>query len=250
MPSVRTCAFLVLLALVAEPALSGDRVTVAVASNFSRAAAELSEKFAGDTGITVRISIGSTGKLYAQILNGAPFDVFLAAEDARPTLLEQSGHAVAGSRATYAEGALVLWSGEAGDCPAALRDEHGGRVALANPATAPYGKAAIEYLSAEGLWAAVSRRAVYGENINQTLQFVATGNAAIGLIAKSQLGAPQLPKAACTWEVPASSYSSLEQQAVLLARAADNEAALRFVEYLHSEAAHEILARHGYGVTR
>jgi molybdate transport system substrate-binding protein len=96
----------------------------------------------------------------------------------------------------------------------------------------------------------VSRRAVYGENINQALQFVATGNAAIGFIAKSQLGAPQLPKAACIWELPATSYSSLEQQAVLLARAADNEGALRFIEYLHSESAHEILARHGYGVTR
>jgi molybdate transport system substrate-binding protein len=247
---VRTCAFLALLVLVAEPALSSDRVTVAVASNFSRAAAELSEKFAGDTGITVRISNGSTGKLYAQILNGAPFDVFLAADTERPILLEQSGHAVAGSRATYAEGALVLWSGQAGDCLAALRDELGGRVALANPATAPYGKAAIEYLSAEGLWHSVSRRAVYGENINQALQFVATGNAAIGFIAKSQLGAPQLPKAACIWELPATSYSSLEQQAVLLARAADNEGALRFIEYLHSESAHEILARHGYGVTR
>jgi molybdate transport system substrate-binding protein len=246
---VRTCAFLALLVLGAEPALSGDRVTVAVASNFSRAAAELSEQFADDTGITVRISNGSTGKLYAQILNGAPFDVFLAADAERPILLEQSGHAVAGTRATYAEGALVLWSGEAGDCPAALRDEHGGRVALANPATAPYGKAAIEYLSAEGLWDMVSGRTVYGENINQALQFVATGNATIGFIAKSQLGAPQLPRAACTWELPASSYSSLEQQAVLLTRAADNEGALRFIEYLRSEAAHEILTRHGYGVT-
>jgi molybdate transport system substrate-binding protein len=247
---VRACAFLAFLVLVAEPGLSSDTITVAVASNFSRAAAELSEKFAGDTGVTVRVSNGSTGKLYAQILNGAPFDVFLAADTERPLLLELSGHAVHGSRATYAEGALVLWSGEASDCLAALRDEHGGRVALANPSTAPYGKAAIEYLSAEGLWDSVSRRAVYGENINQALQFVATGNAAIGFIAKSQLGAPQLREAACTWELPPSSYSSLEQQAVLLARAADNEGALRFIEYLHSEAAHEILARHGYGVTR
>ena len=247
---MRACAFLAFLVLVAEPALSGDTITVAVASNFSRAAAELSEKFAGDTGVIVRISNGSTGKLYAQILNGAPFDVFLAADTERPLLLELSGHAVRGSRATYAEGALVLWSGEARDCLAALRDEHGGRVALANPATAPYGKAAIEYLSAEGLWGSVSRRAVYGENINQALQFVATGNASIGFIAKSQLGAPQLPEAACTRELPPSSYSSLEQQAVLLARAADNESALRFIEYLRSEAAYEILARHGYGVKR
>ena len=246
---MRTRAFIVLLLLVAGPALAGDELTVAVASNFSRAAAELSAKFAGETGITVHISNGSTGKLYAQILNGAPFDVFLAADAERPILLEQSGHAVAGSRTTYAEGSLVLWSGVANDCLAALGDEHGGRVALANPQTAPYGKAAIEYLSAEGVWDSVSRRAVYGENINQALQFVATGNAAIGFIAKSQLAAPQLPKATCTWELPASSHSSLEQQAVLLARAADNEGARRFLDYLGSEVAREILTRHGYGVS-
>ena len=246
---MRNRSFLLLLLLVSGPGLAGDQITVAVASNFSRAAAELSAKFAGETGITVRISNGSTGKLYAQILNGAPFDVFLAADAERPILLEQSGHAVAGSRTTYAEGALVLWSGVANDCLAALGDEHGGRVALANPQTAPYGKAAIEYLSAEGVWDSVSRRAVYGENINQALQFVATGNAAIGFIAKSQLAAPQLPQAACTWELPASSHSSLEQQGVLLARAADNEGARRFLDYLGSAAAHEILTRHGYGVS-
>ena len=143
----------------------------------------------------------------------------------------------------------MLWSGVANDCLAALGDEHGGRVALANPQTAPYGKAAIEYLTAEGVWDSVSRRAVYGENINQALQFVATGNAAIGFIAKSQLAAPQLPKATCTWELPASSHSSLEQQAVLLARAADNAGARRFLDFLGSEAAHEILTRHGYGVS-
>ena len=246
---MRTGAFLVSLLLISGPALARDAVTVAVASNFSRAAAEISAKFAGETGITVRISNGSTGKLYTQILNGAPFDIFLAADAERPILLEQSGHAVAGSRTTYAEGALVLWSSVEDDCLAALRDERGGHVALANPVTAPYGKAAIEYLSAEGIWDSVSRRAVYGENINQALQFVATGNAAIGFIAKSQLAAPQLPEAACTWELPSSSHSSLEQQAVLLARAADNEAAQRFLDYLGSEAAREILARHGYGVS-
>jgi len=246
---VRARAFLLLLVLISGPALAGDTITVAVASNFSRAAAEISATFAGETGITVRISNGSTGKLYAQILNGAPFDVFLAADAERPILLEQSGHAIAGSRTTYAEGALVLWSAVTNDCLAALGDEHGGRVALANPETAPYGKAAIEYLSAKGVWESVSRRAVYGENINQALQFVATGNAAIGFIAKSQLAAPQLPNAACTWELPASSHSSLEQQAGLLARAADNESARRFLDYLGSDAVHEILMRHGYGVS-
>jgi hypothetical protein len=170
---VRYCTIL-LTAFLLGPAVADETVTVAVASNFSRTAAELSAKFAGETGIAIRISNGSTGKLYAQILNGAPFDIFLAADAERPALLEESGLAVSGSRFTYAEGALVLWSRGAPDCLAALRDDTGGHVALANPVTAPYGKAALEFLIHEGYREMVSDRIVYGENIAQTLQFVAT----------------------------------------------------------------------------
>jgi molybdate transport system substrate-binding protein len=244
---VRYCTIL-LTAFLLGPAVADETVTVAVASNFSRTAAELSAKFAGETGIAIRISNGSTGKLYAQILNGAPFDIFLAADAERPALLEESGLAVSGSRFTYAKGALVLWSRGAPDCLAALRDDTGGHVALANPVTAPYGKAALEFLIHEGYRELVSDRIVYGENIAQTLQFVATGNAGVGVIAKSQLSASQLPDAACTWEIPKSSYSGLEQQAVLLARAADNEIAQRFLEFLRSQQARETIGRHGYGV--
>ncbi|MBT8107790.1 MAG: molybdate ABC transporter substrate-binding protein [Gammaproteobacteria bacterium] len=240
---------LVLLLLIAVPAFAGDVVTVAVASNFSITAAELSSRFTAETGIEVRLSSGSTGKLYAQILHGAPFDVFLAADTERPELLEQSGHAVAGSRFTYASGALVLWSRDAKDCLAALADRDAGHVALANPKTAPYGRAAREFLDSEDLWPAVSGRAVYGENIAQTLQFVATGNASLGLIARSQLGAPQLPRPSCTWDVPAATHSQLEQQAALLQRAAGNADARRYLEYLHSAAAMNIVRRHGYEVS-
>ena len=245
---MRARAFMVSLALVSGPVLAADTITVAVASNFSRPAAELSARFEGETGVIVRISNGSTGKLYAQIVNAAPFDVFLAADTERPKLLEKSGHAVAESRFTYAKGALVLWSRDAKDCLAALMDEDGGRVALANPRTAPYGKAAVEFLEAEGGWESVSARAVYGENVNQTLQFVATGNAVVGFIAKSQVGAPQLPEAACVWEVPVTSYTVIEQQAVLLERAASNDNARRFLEYLRSDDARDIMSRHGYEV--
>ena len=246
MPS-RRCALLSLL-LIAVPASAGDVVTVAVASNFSTVAMELSSRFTDDTGIQVRISSGSTGKLYAQIVNGAPFDVFLAADAERPQRLERSGHAVAGSRFTYAIGALVLWSRDATDCRAALADRDAGRVALANPATAPYGRAAREFLDNEALWEAVSGRVVYGENIAQTLQFVATGNAVLGVIARSQLGAPQLPHPSCTWDVPAATYSGLEQQAVLLRRAAGNAGARRYHEFLRSGVATGIILRHGYEV--
>ena len=245
MPS-RRCALLWLL-LIAMPALAAEGVTIAVASNFSTTAAELAARFTADTGITVRISSGSTGKLYAQILNGAPFDAFLAADTERPTLLEQSGHAAPHSRFTYATGALVLWSRDAPDCLAVLADRRGGRVALANPDTAPYGRAAREFLQHEGYWDDVSERAVYGENIAQTLQFAATGNATLGLVARSQLGTPQLPRPACTWDVPAATHASIEQQAVLLERASGNAGARQFLDFLRSPDAADILERHGYG---
>ncbi len=243
----RRRALLLLLAM-AVPAFAGDVVTIAVASNFSSAAAELASRFTIATGIEVRLASGSTGKLYAQILNGAPYDLLLAADAERPALLERSGHAIAASRFTYATGALVLWSRDTTDCLATLADPEAGHVALANPATAPYGRAAREFLEYEGLWAAVSGRAVYGENIAQTLQFVATGNAVLGLIARAQLGSEQLPSAACAWEVPADTHSSLDQQAVLLARAASNPGARRFHDFLRSPAAREIIRSHGYGV--
>ena len=242
-------AALFLIVLLAGSAFADEPVTVAVASNFSATAIELSTQFTDDTGIAVRVSNGSTGKLYAQILNGAPFDVFLSADSERPVLLEKSGHAVADSRFTYALGVLVLWSRDATDCLAVLRDPNGGRVALANPGTAPYGQAAAEFLSDAGLWDVVSGRVVYGENVAQVMQFAATGNATIGLIARAQLGAPQLPEPACTWEVPESLHSSLEQQAVLLTRAAGNDNARRFYAYLRSDKAREIVRRHGYELT-
>ncbi len=238
--------FLVLLALLAPPAAADETLTIAVASNFSRTAAELSRHFSDTTGISVRISNGSTGHLYAQIINGAPYDVFLAADAERPALLVESGHAVAGSRFTYATGGLSLWSRDAKDCLATLEDASAGRVALANPATAPYGRAAMEFLRQGGYWASVAERAVYGENIMQTLQFAATGNAAIAIVARSMLTDSRLPAAACTWPVPETTHARIEQQAVLLV--ASNAAAVRFVEFLRGAAAREIVTRHGYGV--
>lgn len=245
---MRIRAFLLFL-LSAGPAVADEVVTIAVASNFSRPAAELSAQFEGETGISVRISSGSTGKLFAQILNGAPYDIFLAADAERPILLEEAGHTARDSRFTYAQGALVLWSGNAEDCLAVLTGEDAGHVALANPETAPYGRAAVEFLFNEGLWDSVAERAVYGENISQTLQFVATGNAVAGFIARSQLTLPQLPDTGCAWEVPDSSYAKIEQQAVLLSRAATNKNARRFFEYLRSDEARDVVTRHGYTVS-
>jgi molybdate transport system substrate-binding protein len=227
-------------------AIGGDVVTVAVASNFATAAAEISAAFQDETGHRLRLSMASTGKLYAQIVNGAPFDVLLAADSERPVRLETLDHGVAGTRFTYAIGELVLWSRRTGDCRMDLEGQGSGRIAIANPDTAPYGSAAREFLIEAGLWEQVEMRLVIGENIAQALQFVATGNAALGFIARSQLHTPTLPDATCTWPVPPATHAPIEQQAVLLARAISNATAKRFLGFLRSDAARVIIRRHGY----
>lgn len=229
-----------------------DIVTVAVASNFSVTAEAIATAFTRESGVPVRISSGSTGKLYAQIINGAPFDVFLSADAERPLLLEQSGQIVAGSRRSYAIGAVVLWShderlrGE--DCREVLQRGDYDWLALANPNTAPYGLAAREVLEAEGLWEHAARRAVFGENIAQTLNFVVTGNATLGFVAKSQTVNLALPAAACAWQVPGSLHTPLYQQVALLKQADNSASAQRFVEFLSTPTARKIIRKNGYTV--
>lgn len=237
-----------LILLLANSVRADDPLTVAVASNFARSAAELVSHFEDETGIAVRLSNGSTGKLYAQIVNGAPFDLFLAADSARPAKLEESGLAVAGSRFTYARGRLALWSAKFDDCHDALRA--GGWIALANPETAPYGRAAREYLQAAGYWDDVSDRIAYGENITQAMQFAATGNADAGLVARSVLDGPHTPDGKCTWTVPQELYEPIEQQAVLLAQAQGDVRAQRLIAFLQSDTALRIMERHGYEVSQ
>lgn len=245
---MRPANFFLFFALVAGPVLAEDPVSVAVASNFSRTFGELAERFSADTGIAVRTITGSTGKLYAQIVNGAPFDVFLAADAERPRLLEVSGRAAAGSRFTYATGRLVLWSRDAENCVDALRTSH--RVALANPLIAPYGRAAREFLESAGHWEDIAGRVAYAENVMQVVQFVASGNAGVGFVAASMLNGPHMPAGACTWPVPPQSHSPLEQQAVLLAAAAEDKRVVRLFEFLQSDAAIDIIVRNGYGDMR
>jgi molybdate transport system substrate-binding protein len=231
---------------------ANDVVTVAVASNFAGTAANLVTAFTEETGVEIRLSPGSTGKLYAQILHGAPYDIFLAADEQRPLLLEQGGHSVRGSRATYAMGGLVLWSRDerlrGKDCHAVLRQGNYDHLALANPETAPYGAAARQFLVAEKLWESVSPNAVYGENISQTMQFVASGNANLGFIAQAQTTILGLPAATCSWPVPETRHAPIRQQLVLLARARDNQEARRFLEFLKTPRAAEIMRQHGYRV--
>lgn len=244
---MRVRAILVAL-LLAGDAAAEEEVLVAVASNFAHTATQLAARFEEQTGTAVRLSSGSTGKLYAQIVNGAPYDVFLAADAARPAILEHSGRVVPGSRRTYAIGRLVIYSIRADDCLAALRDPHGGHIAIANPVTAPYGAAARQYLERAGLWDGVSARAVYGENIAQTLQFASTGNAVVALVARSQLHTRFVPEPRCSLEIPAAMHDPVEQQVVLLD--ADNPPAGAFVEFLRSATARRIIEQAGYEVAR
>lgn len=236
----------VLLLLPAVPVRAGE-VRVAVAANFTSALKAIAGDFERDTGHRVLLSSGSTGQLYAQIRNGAPFDLFLAADSRRPRLLEEEGAAVPGSRFTYAVGRLVLWSPEAGRVDeegAVLKGDGFRRLAIASPKTAPYGEAAREVLEHMGLWETVQPRLVRGQSITQTHQFVASGNAGLGFVALSQvIDTP----GGSRWDVPSGLYSPLLQDAVLLTGRGDAEVARRFHAYLRGDAARAIIQRFGYG---
>jgi molybdate transport system substrate-binding protein len=237
-------ACLLLAQSFATPSFAAERVLVAVASNFLPTARSIAEAFEADTGIDVRLSSASSGKLYAQIVNGAPYDVFLSADAALPARLEADGVAVAGSRFTYALGQLVLWSGDASlaeaDCRVAFENDTRSKLAIANADFAPYGRAAREFLERSGLSAKYAGRLVVGENIAQTAAFALTGGARFGLLAASQLD--KLPTSGCLWRVPADLHAPIEQQAVLLERAADRSGAARFLAYLASDARATIAA--------
>lgn len=244
-----------LLAVLFLPAPShAEGLTLAVASNFARPAHEIVRRFESVTDHSVRVTTASTGKLYAQIVNGAPFDILLAADAERPRLLEASGAAVAGTRFTYAVGALTLWSRDkeltGKECKKQLTRLGSKRLAVANPLTAPYGVASRQFLEGEGLWSIAEPQLVFGENISQTLHFVVSGNASMGLIARSQALDVRLPEPTCEWPVPQAMHDPLEQQAVLLLRAATSGAATDFIAFLQSPAARKIIREHGYTVSR
>lgn len=224
-------------------------LTIAVASNFLPTAEQLTAAFTAETGHDVRISSGSTGKLHTQILHGAPYDVFLAADSQSPRLLAESGHGVAGSRFEYARGALVLWSIDAAaTCSFRFEDLGAAKLAIANPTTAPYGRAAKEFLELTGGWEQISAQIVYGENVAQALHFAATANARYAIIARSQALDPQLPTASCERHIPEETHMPVKQEAILLQRAATNPVALEFMEYLQKPASRDTIGRMGYVV--
>lgn len=227
-------------------------VTVAVAANFAEPLESLVADFERRSGHRVRTVIASTGTLYAQIVNGAPFDVLLAADQRRPRLLGESDHAVADSRFTYAVGRLTLWSANPalldGDGARVLREGTFRRLVIANPDLAPYGEAARETLQELGAWERVQPRLIRTENIAGTFTVVASGNAEIGLVALSYVLSPRNPVAGSRWDVPASLHAPIRQDAVLLRRGAANEGARALLDHLRSDEARGVIERFGYGV--
>lgn len=242
-----------LLFLVISPAASvAEEVRVAVAANFLATLNALATRFEQDSGHTAVVSSGSSGKLYAQIKNGAPFDVFFSADAMRPKLLEEEGLAVPGSRFTYAVGRLTLWHpGSAvieGNERSILLRSDVRYVAIANPKTAPYGAAAKEALQSLGVWERVQDRLVRGENIGQTFHFVFSKNAQLGFVALSQVLGPKVNGSGSRWDVPAHLYAPIRQQAVLLRSGRRQEVARAFLDYVKDLRSRNVIERSGYGL--
>ena len=243
----KAAALALCLTVAAMPAKAGDTL-VAVAANFAAAADEIAKAFTEATGHRVKYSFGATGQLYTQITQGAPFEVFLAADAARPELAEEEGYAVPGSRFTYAVGKLVLWSTDPAVIDAkgtVLKSGAFERLAIANPATAPYGAAAIEVLKALGVYDAVQPKIVQGSSIAQTHQFIATGNAELGFVALAQI---VMDEKGSRWIVPDDLYAPIVQDAVLLQKGEANEVADVFLRFLRGPEAVAIIQRYGYGI--
>lgn len=229
---------------------SADEISIAVAANFTDATSDIVPLFEKATGHTVKVSFGSTGKLFAQIEHGAPFEVFLAADSKRPEKAETEGMAVKGSRFTYAMGKLALWSPEPGafkDAESYLKKGEFARLAIANPKTAPYGLAAQQVMEHLGVWDSLKSKLVRGDSIAQTFQFAATRNAEAGFVALSQVTAWKEGKGTI-WEIPQVYYAPIEQQAVLLRKGSGSDAAKAFLDFLKSDQARAVITGYGYGV--
>jgi len=246
-----TRLFVPLFALLCAFSVRAAEVSVAVAANFTAPMKAIAAEFAKDTGHQAKLAFGATGKFYAQIKNGAPFQMLLSADDETPAKLIQEGMAVADSRYTYAIGTLVLWSAQPGYVDAkgeVLKKGRFNKIALANSKLAPYGKAAVEVLSGMGLINAVAPKFVQGENISQTFQFASTGNAELGFVALSQVMKNGKIASGSAWIVPSKLHSPIRQDAVILAAGKGNAAAEALMKYLQGDQERAIVKSYGYDI--
>lgn len=248
-PAATACAALLTLALALTGAASAHagETRVAVAANFTEPATEIARLFTERTGHTAILAFGPSGQFYTQITQGAPFEVFLSADDTRPKKAVSEGFGVAGTTFTYAIGRLVLWSREPGlvTGPETLRNTAFDHIAIADPKAAPYGAAAIETMKALGVLDVLTPKIVQGTSIAQAFQFVDTGNAALGFVALSQVARPD---PGSHWLVPADLHTPIRQDAVLLSPGADNPASRAFLDFLRSPEAKAVIESYGYAL--
>ena len=228
-----------------------DEVQVAVAANFTAPIQAIAKDFEKDTGHKLVAAYGATGQFYAQIKNGAPFEVFLAADDSTPEKLEKEGDTVKGSRFTYAIGTLALWSAKDGYVDAkgdVLKNNEFKHLSIANPKAAPYGLAATQVLSKLQLTEATKAKIVEGQNITQAYQFVSTGNAELGFVALSQIYKDGKVSSGSAWIVPSNLHEPIKQDAVILNKGKDNAAAKALVDYLKGPKAAAVIKSYGYEI--
>lgn len=243
--------FAFLLASLLPTRALAEEILVAVAANFTAPMNAIAAEFAKDTGHQAKLAFGSSGKFYAQIKNGAPFQVFLSADVEKPAKLVEEGLAIPASRFTYAIGTLVLWSAKPDFVDAkgeVLKSGQFNKLSLANPKLAPYGQAAVEVLAGMGLLDRLTPRFVQGENIAQTYQFAMTGNADLGFVALSQVMKDGKIASGSAWVVPGKMHTPIRQDAVILTRGKGNAAAEALMTYLQGDKARAIIKSYGYEI--
>lgn len=246
---MRKSFILTLLFVAYATSLRAEEAMVAVAANFSAPMQQITALFQKETSHQIKLSFGASGGIYAQIKNGAPFDLFLSADQLTPQKLEAEGFGVPNSRFTYATGQLVLWSKQEGLVDAkgqVLQNKSIQRIALANPKLAPYGAAAMETMTNLGLLKELQSKLVQGDNIAQTYQFVSTQNAQIGFVALSQVFANGNMTSGSAWIVPGNLHQPIQQDVILLRKGQDNKAATALLLYLKGEQAKKIMKSFGY----
>lgn len=246
--SMKRLVTLLIITIFSASAQAGE-VQVAVAANFTAPMQKIADAFAQDTGNKAVLAFGATGKFYAQINNGAPFEILLSADDDTPIRLEKEKQTVLGSRFTYATGKLVLWSAKEGYVDSQgkiLQNNNFTHLSIANPKAAPYGAAAVETLTKLNIYERLQPKLVQGENISQAYQFVSSGSAELGFVALSQVSRDGKFTSGSGWIVPESMHSPIRQDAVILAKGAGNSVAKALVDYLKSEKAKAIIRSYGY----
>ena len=249
--------FLISAAVWSVPVVaSGEELTVAAASDLNFAFKDLAAEYEKATGQHVKLSLGSSGNFYSQILNGAPFDLYFSADVRYPQKLEESGHGAPGTLYKYAVGRIVLWARNGSPVDVkklginALLDSSIKRIAIANPKHAPYGRAAVSAMEHFQVYARVKEKLVLGENISQAAQFAQSGAADVGIVALSMALAPTMKDAGQYWEIPSDAHPLIEQGAIILQRSTNQQAARSFLDFIRGPQGQEVMRRYGFTLPR